>query len=256
MAKSKILEMRNKMTRFGINILIILSMLLLLTDASREACAQTVEKTSDWQFGAEVYLWGASIGGETASKSDIEVDFDDIFDDLNIGFMGIFEVKKDKWSLLADVIYLDVSEGDTVAPDVRIDIDLKGWVVTPVVTYNVVDSDRIELNALAGARYLYLKPELEEVGRIRVSESNSYWDGIVGLRGRVALTDVWYLPYHLDVGTGNSDFTWQVLAGIGYRLKRFDMTVAYRYLSWDFDDDEPLEDLDLHGPFVGLIFEF
>jgi len=28
----------------------------------------------------------------------------------------------------------------------------------------------------------------------------------------------WFVPYYLDVGTGESDLTWQAMGGIGYSL--------------------------------------
>ena len=61
---------------------------------------------------------------------------------------------------------------------------------------------------------------------------------------------------YLDIGTGESDLTWQALAGIGYRFKRFDVHAVYRYLSWDFDDNPALDELDISGPAVGLRFLF
>ena len=26
----------------------------------------------------------------------------------------------------------------------------------------------------------------------------------------------WFVPYYADIGTGQSDFTWQAIGGIGY----------------------------------------
>jgi hypothetical protein len=68
------------------------------------------------------------------------------------------------------------------------------------------------------------------MGALRADESGSVWDGIVGARGHVNLTEKWYLPFYADIGTGQSKLTWQALGGIGYRFKWFDFTVAYRYL--------------------------
>jgi hypothetical protein len=97
---------------------------------------------------------------------------------------------------------------------------------------------------------------LEEMGALRAEESGSVWDGIVGARGHVNLTEKWYLPFYADIGTGQSKLTWQALGGIGYRFKWFDFTVAYRYLSWDFGGGAPLDDLQIYGPYAGFIFHF
>jgi hypothetical protein len=148
-----------------------------------------------------------------------------------------------------------VEDDTTVASGEKLNVELTGWIVTPVVGYNLVASERFKLNVVGGARYLYLDTDIE-LGSLRDDDSGSVWDGIVGVRGNVDLTDKWYLPYHLDIGTGDSDFTWQGLGGIGYRFKWFDVIGAYRYLSWDFDSGAQLDDLDLHGPFVGFKFVF
>ena len=59
--------------------------------------------TSDaWQFSAALYLWGAGIDGKTQSGSRVSVDFGDIFDNLEMGFMGAFQARKGKWSLLTE----------------------------------------------------------------------------------------------------------------------------------------------------------
>ena len=46
------------------------------------------------------------------------------------------------------------------------------------------------------------------------------WDGIVGAKGAFALGDKhkWVVPYYVDIGTGDSDVTWQAELGVGYRL--------------------------------------
>jgi hypothetical protein len=255
MTKETKLDKEEKMIRLGKTVLLTLSVLLMITGPTGGAYAQEAEKAAGWQFGAEIFLWGASVGGKNASGSDLDVDFEDLLEDLKLGFMGAVGAQKDKWTLLADVIYLDVSDDTTVLPGIKLEGELTGWIITPIVAYKLVDLDRMKLNVLGGARYLYLKTDLK-LGGLRENESGSFWDGIVGVRGRYDVTDKWYLPYHLDIGTGQSDLTWQALGGFGFRLKWFDLIAAYRYLRWDFDDGEQLDDLYMHGPFVGLKFQF
>jgi hypothetical protein len=132
-----------------------------------------------------------------------------------------------------------------------------------MAAYRLVQTDRFVLSALAGARYLYMKAEVDLDTRAplppmrrSVSDSGSNWDGIVGVHGHVNLSENWYLPYHLDVGTGESDLTWQVDAGIGYRFGRFDIVAGYRYLDYEFDDDTIFKNLDVRGPYVGIEFWF
>ena len=88
-----------------------------------------------------------------------------------------------------------------------------------------------------------------------VSEKETYLDGIFGIEGRVDLNDRWYLAYYADIGTGDSDLTWQALAAVGSRFERFDLGIGYRYLDWQFDDG-PLDELTVDGPYIGARFYF
>jgi hypothetical protein len=229
--------------------------LILVFFSIGAASAEESAAEQAWEFNAKLYFWGASIGGKSTSGSDVDIEIDDILDSLEFAVMGVAAVRKGKWSLNADVIYLDMAGSSNVAPGVRASVDLSGWVVTPFAGYNLIDSERLVLDILVGPRYLYLKADLK-AGAARAKDSGYNWDGVIGVRGDVNLTEKWFLPYHLDVGTGDSQVTWQAFGGIGYRFEWFDAAAAYRYLRWDFDDNKTFDDLYFHGPFVGIRFSF
>ena len=219
---------------------------------------QTVAQQDSWELGFEIYLWGASLGGQTASGSNIDVDFDDVLDNLEIGFMSVLGARKGKWTFLADVIYLDVENDETInvlGEDIRLSAELTGWVITPIVGYNLVETPKGRLDIVGGVRYLNLDMTLG-LGPLGDEESSDIWDGIVGIRGNVNLSEKWYLPYHVDIGAGDSDLTWQAMAGIGYRFSKVDVIVAYRYLDYEFDGSYLLDNLNLSGPLAGVKFVF
>ena len=106
--------------------------------------AEEKAQSDKWEFGAEVYLWGASIGGNTGTGSDVDISFDDLLSVLEMGFMGAFGVRKGKWSLMLDAIYLDVKGDDSftipvgpLAINASGSVTLTGWVVTPSICYNL-----------------------------------------------------------------------------------------------------------------------
>ena len=73
----------------------------------------------------------------------------------------------------------------------------------------------------------------------------------------MALSEKWHLLGYLDIGTGESDLTWQGAAGIGYKFNKwFHMNAAYRYIKRDFDDNPALDELDVGGPGLGIKFVF
>jgi len=239
--------------------------------------AQTEKQdTKDaWQFSAALYLWGASVGGNTQSGSTIKVDFGDIVDNLEMAFMGAFQARKGKWTVHAGVIYLDISADDTVNATIPIgpgtidvttkaNLDLTGWVLHFAGAYNLLTKGKSRLDLVGGVRYLGidmdLMASLEALGPNRsrtLSDSDSVWDGILGVTGNVSLSERWYIPYHFDIGTGESDFTWQASGGIAFRATKWvDLTLFYRHLAWDFKSDMVMDDLYFSGPAFGAIFRF
>jgi hypothetical protein len=141
-------------------------------------------------------------------------------------------------------------------------VKAKAWVVTPVIGYNIIDCERGKLDIVAGARYLDIQVDVDaNIGTpnpigSQFSTSVEFWDGILGVKSEIALYEKFFMPIYLDIGTGNSDFTWQVAGGLGYRFSLCDLIAGYRYLSWDFGSSSSLKNLNLSGPYVGVKFVF
>lgn len=239
------------------------AIVILLASFVSTAAAET---SDEWETHMDVYLWGASVGGHTADGSDLNVSFDKLLKDLNLGFMGTVAAYKGRFSVIADLIYLDVSEskrnsGEFLGQPIedKGKLELTGWISTFGGGYSLVNDDKNSLILIAGARYL----NLDTTFTFKVNEvkkefdlGGSAWDGIVALNGKAQLGEKWFLAYFADMGTGDSDFTWQARLGFGYKLKKHSLIFGYRYLDWNFDDKASLEDLNLHGPYAGMKFSF
>ncbi len=228
-----------------------------------------------WQYSGAIYLWGADIGGQTIRGSEVEVGFSDLLDNLEMAFMGAFAARKNNWSLLADVVYLDLGVDKTVDLSVPVgliqipvtasaSLDMQGLVLHFVGGYNLYSEGKSRLDVIGGARYLDLDTdmflELQSLGPGQsrtVSDSLTAWDGIVGLKGHAALGERWFLPYYVDVGAGDSEITWQATAGIGFRAGRvWDLALVYRHLEWDLDSTRLIDDINFSGPTLGVIFRW
>jgi len=231
--------------------------------------------SNDWQYAASIYLWAPGISGTTAAGSDIDVSFDTLIGNLNMVFMGAFEARKSNWSALADVIYLNVGAnegGEVPVTDalgvnrgLKVDSSLKirAWVLTFLGGYNLLDDEKLFLDVVAGARYLEMKTEFglglqrRPFGRpVEAAALGAGWDGVIGVRGRANLDRNWYLPFHLDVGTGDSDLTWQALGGVGYGFDWGDLSLVYRHLEWDFESSSALDDIRISGPQLTATFRW
>ncbi len=284
MEKKKMNRSRSKCDRWSVGArmmsrfaLLVMVFCMLAAAVPTIAAAEEADKDTGWQFGAQVYGWAPGFGIKTTGGENLDVDFDDVIKALKFTAQGGVWARKGRWALSTDVIYMALKHDSnksvtaTVGPrghEINVDADvtvrLTGWIVTPLVGYTFFDNGKLRTEAIAGARYLWLKPDLalDVEGPLkprhnRISDSGDVWDGIVGIRGDLNIDKNWYVPYYADMGTGDSAFTWQALIGAGYRIsKAMDVVAAYRYLYWNFDDNKVLDSLDASGMLIGLRFRF
>ena len=251
----------------------------------QHAAAQTSE---DWKFRAIIYGYFPDIGGKTTfsggnTGGSINVDASNLISDLDFAFMGFFEARKGRWGGFVDYMYLDVSGGSSGTRnfDIRghqlpggvtanLDLNLKGSIVTLAGEYALLADPASSVDVLVGARLIDIKENLSyqisaDVGQFtgpgRSGNSDAKgdkWDAIVGVKGRLGFgaNREWFVPWYVDVGTGQSDLTWQALGGIGYSFKWGQVLAAWRYLDYKFKSGSAVESLNFNGPAVGVAFNW
>lgn len=241
------------------------------------ACAPAtgLAAEADWQYDATLYLWGASIQAETADGAEAQIPFASLIDHLNMAFMGAFEARQSRWGLGADVIALDVGANDSgqvplrAASGARADLGVrarvqtKGWVINLTGFYNLLKTEQVTLDLLIGARYLDLALNFDlglAAGRYTLARefapTQATWDGVAGIKGRATLNGPWFIPYHFDAGAGESDFTWQAAAGLGYTFKQGEVALVYRHVAWEFSSRDALDQINFSGPQLSGTWHF
>ena len=251
-------------------------LLVIFCGINTAEAKDSTDTVNKWQYEFTIYGWLPSLDGTMkfgvppADGSNVSLDVSNLLDSLNFVFMGTFVAQKNKLSYAVDLIYMDVSNsksttinigpGPGVPVGVSAGLGLKTWVVTGHVGYEVKKTDKTFMAVLGGIRYLDLSGDLDFTivapPPVYASESKDFWDGIIGIKGGIMLNENWYIPYYADIGTGQSNMTWQLYAGIGYLFSWGDIKLAYRYLEYDQDDDELVQDLKLYGPQIGIGFRF
>ena len=66
----------------------------------------------------------------------------------------------------------------------------------------------------------------------------------------------WFVPWYVDVGTGQTDLTWQAIGGLGYSFKWGEVIGVWRYMDYNFKSGAPIEKLTLNGPAIGVAFHW
>jgi len=247
-----------------------------------------------WRFRGQIYLWLPGIDGKTTfppSSGDpgAVVDLSDFFSlsNLQSTFMGSFEARKGRWGAVTDFIYLHFKEGQSATRDFALNLGpggivqlpvgasadaalgLRGWEWTLAGTYAALSKPQYELNVLGGVRYLKVDLSLAwrligNIGSLPPQSADGsaavkpdYWDAIVGVRGRYTFGQSrWFVPFHFDIGTGESDLTWQAAAAIGYAFSWGELLAAYRHVGYDFGSSGAIERLTFSGPAVSVAFRW
>jgi hypothetical protein len=220
--------------------------------------------SSEWQKTLEVYGWLPNIYITTATQDHITLTLGDLVSNLKFMAMADFAVQKNKWSMMADTIYMHIGDhGEKITggpfgnpAEVDAQVGIRAFISTFGGGYQFAGNDRYELNVIGGARYIYLKVPIEvddsvTTGDTKVTLGGHNWDGVIGIRGKTTLNEKWYTNYYADIGTGDSKFTWQAKVGIGYKLKKFTATAGFRYLRWNNGSSNELDNLRILGPYVG-----
>jgi hypothetical protein len=237
-----------------------------------EGDAVAAVEADDWQFAVEGYLWAASVDYETREGTSSYVSLRDLLEDLDMMGFGTAEARKGKFSLLADGAYIGISDSETISentelgiPKQKLEVEVDGWISTLAGGYTIVKSDTHFMDLIGGARYLHLELDLDVKlktldKKASADYSGGVWNGIVGVRGQIDMAPQWFLNYYLDVGTGETSWTAQMLASVGYRMDVFDLIVGYRQTYYQFDKSDKfgkaMEHMSFQGPIVGLRYEF
>jgi hypothetical protein len=266
---------------------IIASALLAASGAASAAGVDLYD--GQWHYSLTPYAWFPNINqtlrltdpSGSSARVDVEVKPDSYLSNLDFALMGIFEARKGDWALVMDLIYNDFSSergkirtirgpgGNVSLPiDTQVDVGLKVLIWQGIGGYTVARGPSGTLDVFGGVRYLGLEISTDlnfsgpegVLGRSgATSDKINVWDGIVGVRGAMALGDRgdWFVPYYLDIGAGNySNWTWQGWTGVGYRFYWGDVTLVYRNLSYSTTGDEVVQDMRLSGPALGATFHW
>jgi len=277
---------------------VVIGMILLVTITAAifttPAQAQTAAPADQWTFSITPYLWLPNINGKlkydippgSGGSPEIEVGPNDYLQSLEGVMLISGEVRKDKWSVFTDLIYLSFAKekssvkeinfgGDLVSSGLNLATSswLRGMNLTLGVGYAVKTGKAAPVDVFGGLRYFDLSAgtDWQLTATVSgptntsqtfpasgsISKSSPLLDGIIGVKGRFQLGESrWSVPYYLDIGAGSSKLTYQWLLGVAYSFGWGDVTLAYRDLYFDQADDKFVQDLRFSGPALGATFRF
>lgn len=243
--------------------------LACLLTASAWASAQA-DEVGGWEFQVTPYAWMSGLNGEVGSipglpPVDVDMSFGDILDDLEFAGMVFASARKGPWVVLLDATYARTSTTEGLGGVIFDSVRIKSETATlaAAVGRRVIATPGASLDAYAGARAWWLdnKFELRTVagGQSNRTEDASWVDPLIGVAARFDPAQDWTVFGALEVGGFGvgADFEWSVLTGATYRFNdTVGMTLGWRHLDVDYDEDGVVYDVSQSGPVLGATFRF
>ena len=221
-----------------------------------------------WQFELTPYFWLAGISGTIKvgrlPSQEVDASFGDILSNLTFGIMGTAEVRRGRFGLLADALYMNLTENDTTAPPGfgGTDANIKQGLYTFAATVRATRG-KVPVDFVAGGRYANISSTLSlTAGALparSAAASEGWWAPFIGVRVLLPLSRKWELVGYGDFGgfDGYANTQWQLLGGINFNISKLVVAkVGYRYIDIEYIKNELNQDLAYGGAYLGAGFRF
>lgn len=217
----------------------------------------TQAQTNAWTFDVSLYGLAAAMSGDVTVKgvtSDLDVGFDQIWDNLELGGMAKVRVGHGQWAFTTDVIYMGLSASKN-----NVSAELDQWVVEPTLSYQLCSGFEV----LAGARYNNISGDVRGPLGINPSGTQDWWDPIFGASAALPVSEK--ISFHVRGDVGGFDvgstLTWQAFPYLNWQLSHAaSIQIGYRWVYTDYETGSGLNrfryDVLTQGPQAGFTWSF
>lgn len=223
------------------------------------AITPTANAAGKWQYELTPYLWAAGIKGVVGlgnAATVVDARFDDLFTHLDTGVMVVFAARSPQWATWVDVIDLKfAAETERKLVTARGEVDQT--IVETAVSYKPHPRDLTEW--YFGVRYVDIGASVDLVPIGSRSGQDDWIDPLVGARAEHKITNKLSIFSRTDIGGFGigSDLSWHFsIAGRYQFTKNISTTLAYRYLEFDYEEDNFSYDVAMSGLGLGLTISF
>ena len=236
------------------------------------ALAVNPANADKWSYTIEPYLMPVQIDGDAGvgrvDDVDLDVDFSDILDSLQLGGMLHFEAHRENgWGFAVDYVFMDLGKNVSGPRGAVVDADVfEGVFEALLIKGPGLRSEGFDY--IAGVRWWDIEVDVDFVPVIlpetisRKIEEN-WVDAFIGARWKKQINQKWLFSLRGDVGAGESDFTWEVITGFRYRFRdSMAIDLGLRVLGVDYETGTSGQpgyfkyDTTTYGPLVGFAYSF
>jgi len=225
---------------------------------------------NDWSFTAAPYLWATGLEGDIGlfgfQPQDVDLSFGDVLDNLEFGFMGVFEGRNGPYTLGVEMFYADI--GTTINTPVgiaatSIDADVTTFFATAYGGYAVVDDGSATVDVFGGLRFWSVDNDFSfnggVLGGTTASDGGDWVDPVIGIKFRKDYDNNFFVSgWGMVGGFGvSSDMMWDAMGIVGYEFTDVTSVIlGYRAAGVDYSSGGFVFDTVMKGPIIGAAFRF
>ena len=235
------------------------------------ATGSNAARAAETEWLVAPYIWLSDVALEQNTGRGGAISAQDLLDKSDAAAMIRIEAVKERFGMILDYIYLDLSDTRVIPPSVP-------NVPVPVSLISELDLTIFELGGFyrpsgedAGIQYLFgyrgistnttiLATPTDGVTQ-RFDTDAGLSDVFLGAR-YVFRHNRWDLVARGDYSFGESDGMLNLLASVGFRFSEwFALQGGYRYAALEYSEqseqgDQVDSEVELSGPFLGFVFRF
>ena len=231
----------------------------------------------DWSGDITLYGWAMGINGTVQTFPRVppvqaNVGFDQLLKNLDGGIMIAGSASVDRYVLFGDLIYAKVSPKKNFRIDPTygltgtLTLDVQDFMGLAAGGYRVYVDPTLSVDLMLGARVFNVGTSVDlnvNVGGRSVfgsqlaSRTETWVDGVVGVRAIYKITDNLRLTGIAFGGGLSSRYEWDLFASIGYDFTQtWSAFLGYRGLGVNYRSDGFVYDVIQHGPVIGISARF
>jgi hypothetical protein len=239
----------------------------------------SAETAKDWEWVFAPYLWGPGVNLDVTVHDDPVVSADASFKDLlaNTDYAASFhfEGQCEHAGFFADALFFNLGAEKTTAASpplpggtlTQTDVDLG---IYEAAGFYRPGGGAHGLDLILGVRMSDHRSRIEVTIPPPISATASrgtdknFIDAFGGVRYLTPIGGRWDFVIRADVGTGETDLTWNTVASFGVRLgktDRYNLRFGWHHMEMDVTAKNPQHieiesDMTLTGPFFGIAMKF
>ena len=226
----------------------VMFVILILCVASHAMATETRYTDDKWHFTlSPLFLWGMNIDGTSQVgpvTAPLDLTFtDDILENLSAVFTVHFEAQKRNWTFFAEYQYVDLDPSVETPAGPNAAIDFQDQMGELGVAYRVATFGINDLEMLGGVRITSQDLDVKIGPGIQlVDVSETWWDGFFGLRIFTHISENWTFIGRGDIGTGGSDFVWNLVGMFDYQFKDWgSVFFGYKWMDYDYESGSGMD---------------